>query len=147
MCWQAFELDELTAMVQGQTEFSADELLACFTLPSSSLEAERSAGFADVGARVAEDFEVMLRDGLLLDASARLKLLSWCTALTVLPFGGLRENKIQLRLYGPEPDDETLPETHTCTRELHLPNYSNPAVLYSKLLLALEHASDGFHKA
>ena len=64
----------------------------------------------------------------------------------MLPFGGLRENKIQLRLYGVEVDDKTLPETHTCTRELHLPNYSNPAVLYAKLLRALEHASDGFHK-
>jgi hypothetical protein len=57
------------------------------------------------------------------------------------------ENKIRLRLYGPEPDDETLPETHTCTRELHLPNYSSPAVLSAKLLHALEHASDGFQKA
>ena len=43
-------------------------------------------------------------------------------------------------------DDETLPETHTCTRELHLPNYSSVAVTREKLLLALAHAGDGFYK-
>ena len=50
------------------------------------------------------------------------------------------------RLYGQEADDATLPEIHTCTRELHLPNYSNARVLKTKLLLALEHATDGFQK-
>ena len=69
-----------------------------------------------------------------------------CTALTALPVGGLRENKIRLRLYGPDIDDHTLPETHTCTRELHLPNYSSAAVLREKLLLALSHGGDGFYK-
>tara|TARA_B110000046_G_C12681660_1_gene268802 strand:- start:377 stop:529 length:153 start_codon:yes stop_codon:yes gene_type:complete len=48
---------------------------------------------------------------------------------------------------GPEIDDETLPETHTCTRELHLPNYSSARVLREKLLLALDHGADGFLKA
>ena len=71
-------------MVQGQTELSADELLSCFTLPSASEEAAAAAGFDDVGARAADDFEEMLHDGDLLDAPQRLKLLSWCTALTVL---------------------------------------------------------------
>jgi len=80
------------------------------------------------------------------DEARRLQLLTWCTALTALPVGGLRENKIRLRLYGPEEDDRTLPETHTCTRELHLPNYTSAATLRSKLLLALEHATDGFQK-
>ena len=40
----------------------------------------------------------------------------------------------------------TLPETHTCTRELHLPNYSSVEVLRAKLATALEHIDDGFHK-
>ena len=43
-------------------------------------------------------------------------------------------------------DDVTLPETHTCTRELHLPNYSCAAIMREKLLQALDHAADGFQK-
>ena len=70
-----------------------------------------------------------------------------CTALAALPVGGLGEHKITLRLYGYETDDASLPETHTCTRELHLPNYSSAEVLKAKLLLALEHIEDGFLKA
>ena len=62
-----------------------------------------------------------------------------------LPTGGLRD-KIRLKLYGPEPDNNTLPETHTCTRELHLPNYSSAQVLRAKLGVALEHVDDGFLK-
>ena len=114
----AFELDELTSMLQGQMRLSADELLACFAFPSSSEEEARDAGFDDIGSRAAADFEELLRDGSYLDDAARLTLLNWCTALTVLPFGGLRDHKIRLRLYGQEADDSTLPETHTCTREV-----------------------------
>lgn len=142
----AFELGELLSFAQGQADLNADELLSCFALPSSSQEEAIAAGFDEAGARVADDFEELLRDGLLLDGAQRIALLRWCTSLTVLPLGGLREHKIRLRLYGPEPDDCSLPETHTCTRELHLPNYSGPSVLCTKLLLALEHADDGFHK-
>jgi hypothetical protein len=114
----AFEIPELLAMLQGQNHLTADELLSCFQLPSSSEEEAMRAGFDAVGSRVASDFEALLRDGDVLGASARLKLLRWCTALTVLTFGGLRDNKIRLRLYGVEVDNETLPETHTCTREV-----------------------------
>ena len=44
-------------------------------------------------------------------------------ALASLPVGGLRDYKIRLRIYGPEPDDETLPETHTCTREVRVARF------------------------
>ena len=71
----------------------------------------------------------------------------WCTALDAVPVGGLKDDKVKLRLFGAEPDDATLPETHTCTREIHLPNYSSKAVLREKLLLALAHETDGFGKA
>lgn len=91
-------------------------------------------------------FEALLRDEAAFGEKQRLALFRWCTALIALPAGGLRETKISLRLYGPEVDDSTLPETHTCTRELHLPNYSCTAVLQAKLLLALQHTADGFHK-
>ena len=73
-------------------------------------------------------------------------MIRWCTGLGVLPADGLRDHTIKLRLYGPEVDDASLPETHTCTRELHLPNYSTAAVLRAKLSVALDHIHDGFHK-
>lgn len=121
----AFDLDELTSILQGQVRLSAEELLACFALPSSSEEEAREAGFDDVGSRAAADFEELLRDGSYLSDQDRLTLLNWCTALTVLPFGGLRDHKIRLRLYGQEVDDATLPETHTCTREVRDSQLSN----------------------
>jgi hypothetical protein len=86
----AFELGELGAMLQGQAQLSAHELLACFALPSASESEARDAGFDDVGSRTADDFEALLRDGTLLSDDGRLALLHWCTALMVLPFGGLR---------------------------------------------------------
>lgn len=73
----------------------------------------------------------------------RLQLLQWTTALSALPLGGLRGNPIKLRLY-PVVGDGVLPETHTCTHELHLPAYSTKSLLRSKLLLALAHRNDGF---
>lgn len=143
----SFDLPELTSMLQGQGHLTAEELLACFAMPSASEDEAAAAGFDGVGSRVADDFETLLKDPDIMDASRRIALFRWCTALTVLPFGGLRDHKIRLRLYGSEPDDATLPEIHTCTRELHLPNYSGVRVLTVKLLLALEHATDGFQKA
>ena len=92
-------------------------------------------------------FEAVLRDELNFSEAQRLLLLKWCTALSSLPVGGVpSEYKIRLRLYGAEPDVSTLPETHTCTRELHLPNYPSVEVTREKLLRALEHADDGFYK-
>ena len=125
---------------------SAAELLDCFVLPSTSEAEALAAGFSVVESSVPNYFEALLRDDSCLDEARRLQLLTWCTALTALPVGGLRENKIRLRLYGPDEDDVTLPETHTCTRELHLPNYSSADTLGKKLLLALDHAADGFQK-
>mmetsp|Transcript_66378 Transcript_66378/g.110341 ORF Transcript_66378/g.110341 Transcript_66378/m.110341 type:complete len:96 (-) Transcript_66378:9-296(-) len=90
-------------------------------------------------------FEMLLTDDELFDETMRLRLLQWCTALSALPVGGLRENKIRLRLYEGA-DDSTLPETHTCTHELHLPDYSSFELLRDKLLLALSHINDGFWK-
>ena len=90
-------------------------------------------------------FEALLMDEELFCEGRRLQLFQWCTALGALPFGGLRDNKINLRLYEGS-DDATLPETHTCTHELHLPGYSSPEQLRDRLLLALSHIDDGFWK-
>ena len=56
--------------------------------------------------------------------------------------GGLQE-PIKLRLF-PDADEHTLPEAHTCTHELHIPDYSSREVLQQKLLMALDHRDDGF---
>ena len=158
----AIGLDGLRNALQGRRSLSADELLDCFELPSTSEYEAAAAGFAAANSPVDSYFEAVIRGtympgGSPLSASGssdafgafgeaeRLALLQWCTALGALPAGGL-DDKIRLRLYGPELDDETLPETHTCTRELHLPNYSSPAVLRDKILLALAHGADGFYK-
>ena len=137
---------ELGLVLQGKQSLSVADLLDCFVLPHTSLEEEEAAGFAAVGSHVPESFERLLRDEAFFGETERLALLRWCTALCALPIGGLSESKIKLRLYGPEVDDSTLPETHTCTREVHLPNYSSATVLREKLLLALQHVDDGFQK-
>ena len=144
----AVGLEGLRGALQGRRSLSAEELLDCFELPRASEPEAHAAGFAAVGSPVDGYFEAVIRgEGGLgeFGEAERLALLQWCTALGALPAGGL-EDKIRLRLYGPEPDDETLPETHTCTRELHLPNYSCPSVLREKLLLALSHGATGFYK-
>jgi len=136
----------LALVLQGSQTLSASELLGCFVLPRESAEEEAAAGFLDAGSEVPLYFESLLLDETTFGENERLALLQWCTALSALPIGGLREGKIALRLYGPEVDDSTLPETHTCTRELHLPNYPSAAILGEKLTLALQHIGDGFHK-
>ena len=144
----AFSLEALSGMLQGKERLSVDELLACFELPRSSGAREAAqAGFEAHASQADAHFESVLRDEARFDEGLRLRLLKWCTALGALPVGGLpAEHRIRLRLYGPEVDTHTLPETHTCTRELHLPNYPNVQVTREKILMALAHADDGFLK-
>ena len=94
---------------------------------------------------------VVLNSELITDETAfgeaeRWQFLEWCTALTALPCGGLGDRKIHLCYYVGA-SDETLPEVHTCTRELHLPAYTSRQAMHRALCLALEHRLDGFHKA
>jgi hypothetical protein len=110
--------DELALVLQGKQTLSAQELLDCFELPHSSVDEEYDAGFAAAGSRADEYFEQVLRDEEQFGDTCRLAMLRWCTALSALPVGGLQDNKVKLRLYGVEVDDNTLPETHTCTREV-----------------------------
>ena len=140
----AFESSELVLMLQGKRSLSTLDLCGCFCLPSSwSAEEADEAGFGE--SAVPAYFEALLMDEEMFDDGRRLQIFQWCTALGALPFGGLRDNKIKLRLYEGS-DDATLPETHTCTHELHLPSYSSPEQLRDRLLLALSHIDDGFWK-
>ena len=138
--------ESLCLLLQGRQSLSTAELLECIEWPSHSYDAEMAAGFAAAGSRVPELLGMLLQDETVFDEPRRFAMLRWCTALHALPVGGLREDRIKIRLFGAESDNSTLPETHTCTRELHLPNYTRLGVLREKLLLALEHADDGFGK-
>lgn len=128
--------DELVLMLQGKSSISVRELLDAIEWP----DPEDEDGFGDSLA------PFFLRE-LLLDEAAfgeahRLALLQWCTALSAMPPGGLTD-RIKLRPYR-DVDLQTLPETHTCSRELHLPSYESLVQLQERLLLALEHRQDGF---
>ena len=129
-------------MLQGKVSLSTDELINCFVLPSASAEAAAEAGF-DERSVVPANFEALLRDETIVDEGRRLQILQWCTALSALPPGGLRDNRIRIKLYA-DVDATALPNVHTCTYELHLPDYPTRELLRDKLFLAMEHSSDGF---
>ena len=100
-----------------------------------------AAGFPPSSA-VPALFRELIADDVVFDEARRLQLLTWATALVALPGGGLQE-PIKIRLF-PDADEHTLPEAHTCTHELHIPDYSSREVLQQKLLMALDHRDDGF---
>ena len=130
---------------------SEADLLGCFDLPSASATAAAAAGF-EPDSPVPSYFEQLLRDkepgGL--TAQRRLQLLSFCTGLGALPPGGLREDKITLRLLRAGGDEHKV-EARTCSLELLLPEYSSAARLRDMLLRTLDwHAaagSGGFYTA
>jgi len=109
----------------------------------TELSARQASGAAAREINVLRNTRV-LRDSDTLGAERRICLLQWATALGALPAAGLAaDRKIRLKLYEGV-GDETLPEVHTCSRELHLPPYASAQQLREKLLLALDHLADGF---
>jgi len=139
---------ELLRMLRGNTELSCEQLLQCFTWPDvgASATVEAQAGFAAVDSEVPRYLREIILDQSTatgLSSLARLHLLEWCTALTALPCGGLKD-PIILKLYEGA-DENDLPNVHTCTHEVHLPPYASRAQLRAKLLLAVEHRHDGFN--
>lgn len=136
---------ELLLLMRGKTEMSSEDLLDCFEWPPPDSMGAAQAGFASIGSEVPRFFREVLSDAsdeTELCAEQRLALLEWCTALTALPCGGLKE-KIKLRLWE-EGEDNDLPSVHTCTHEVHLPAYRSRETLRAKLLMAVEHRHDGF---
>ena len=132
---------ELLHMMRGKTEVSSADLLCCFLWPDliSSVAVEEAAGFSAIGSEVPRYLRELIPS---LSGDQRLHLLEWCTALTALPCGGLKD-QINLKLFLGA-DEEDLPNVHTCTHELHLPAYRNREQLRTKLLQAVEHRHDGF---
>ena len=75
-------------------------------------------------------------------------MLQWATGLNALPKGGLVNQAaglIKLLPY-PHASEATLPEVHTCTRDLHLPPYSHRHVVADRLHTLLAHSDGGFNK-
>ena len=141
----ALSSEELLLLMRGKTEMSSEDLLDCFEWPPPDSARAAQAGFASIGSEVPRFFREVLLDAsdeTALCAEQRLALFEWCTALTALPCGGLKE-KIKLRLWE-EGEDNDLPSVHTCTHEVHLPAYRSRETLRAKLLMAVEHRHDGF---
>ncbi|XP_068089276.1 probable E3 ubiquitin-protein ligase HERC6 isoform X2 [Hyperolius riggenbachi] len=61
-----------------------------------------------------------------------------------IPVFGLESTCMKISSFG-VPKEDYLPEAHTCTQQLLLPEYSSLSLLRKKLLLAIEN-NKGFHK-
>ena len=125
-------------MLRGKVEIGPKELLACFAMPPLLQLAHDPGGVVSHAPRF---LRTVVEERL--NASERLDLLEWATALRALPANGL-QTRIQLRPYHGATDVD-LPMVHTCTHEVHLPPYSSCDVLEEKLRRAVAHRNDGFH--
>lgn len=80
----------------------------------------------------------------MLDEQQRWKLLRWATSRSTLPANGLGQ-KVTLIHKDTEgaPPDRWLPEAHTCSLEIALPDYSSRSALSEQLSRALEEMDAG----
>ena len=117
-------------MLRGNMDLSSEDLLGCIDWPAASTD------FGNL-------LPGYLRE-VILDASAdqRLHFLEWCTGMSALPCGGLKQ-QIRLRVWEDGADDD-LPVVHTCTFEVHLPLYSTREQLRTKLVRAIDDRHAGF---
>ena len=113
----------------GKDSLSAEDLLSCFD-------------FAPCGDNAAgESVAGYLRElvGSVLDEQQRRQLLRWATSRSTLPVNGLPKKITLIRQdTSGTPPDERLPEAHTCSLEVALPDYSSSAVLSKRLDCALK---------
>ena len=120
--------------VCGKDSLSAEDLLSCFD-------------FAPCGDGAAGDLVAgYLREvvGSVLDEQQRRQLLRWATSRSTLPVNGLPKKITLIRQdTSGTPPDERLPEAHTCSLEVALPDYSSSAVLSEQLKRALEDMDAG----
>lgn len=126
-------------MLRGKLTISAEELLNSMDLTDDASK------FKAVGSNAPALLRQVLESpdpSTGLNVDQRLELLTWTTALGAMPCSGL-EPRITLRLVDGV-DADSLPMTHTCSRELHMPPYTDAAVLRAKLLYALAYKGDGF---
>lgn len=70
----------------------------------------------------------------------KLKMLFYVTGSQVIPFGGIEKSKIKIFR---TTNLEMLPEAHTCTKSLILPDYKNYKILKKSLDICIEYC-EGF---
>ena len=78
-----------------------------------------------------------------LDNAARSRFLAYVTASPRIPAGGveLRISKLACTSAG-QPGARKLPEAHTCSKSLDLPEYATAEILASKLDVVLSYGED-----
>ena len=123
--------DQLMLMVRGKDKLSAADLLDCFGFDGAE------------SPTVAAYLRDVITTGL--TEEQRWLLLRWCTARSALPANGLAKRVTLLRKVTPSDatPDQWLPEAHTCTGEVELPEYSCREALQRQLLRALEEMVGG----
>ena len=112
----------------GKDSLSAEDLLSCFDFAPCS---DGAAGDLVAG---------YLREvvGSVLDEQQRRQLLRWATSRSTLPVNGLGQKVTLIRKETDgAPPDQWLPEAHTCSFEVALPDYSSRAALQRQLRRAL----------
>ena len=136
----AISCRQLLLLVRGRVLLAPADLLGCI-----DWEASRDAFPAD--SHVVEWMHELVAAGGLAPAPGAscagrlLQLLRWCTGKNALPVDGLR-TKVVFRCDALCADDH-LPEAHTCSHEVELPDYTSLATLRGKLLRALDEMEAG----
>ena len=132
----ALPLHLYSLQVRGRDSLSAEDLLECFDF---ALGRDGAAGAVVTG---------FLREVVLvgsgLDEQQRWKLLRWATSRSTLPVNGLGQKVTLIRKdTDGVPPDQWLPEAHTCSFQVALPDYSSSAALSEQLKRALEEMAAG----
>ena len=121
--------------MRGRDSLSAEDLLDCFDF---ALGGDSAAAGAEVTGFLREVV------GFVLDEQQRWKLLRWATSRSTLPVNGLGQKVTLIRKdTDGAPPDQWLPEAHTCSLEVALPDYSSSAALSEQLKRALEEMAAG----
>ena len=130
----ALPLHLYPSQVRGRDALSAEDLLDCFDF---------APGRSGAAGAIVSGF---LREVVasVLDEQQRWKLLRWATSRSTLPANGLGQ-KVTLIHKDTEgaPPDRWLPEAHTCSLEIALPDYSSSTALSEQLSRALEEMDAG----
>ena len=80
----------------------------------------------------------------MLNEQQRRQLLRWATSRSTLPVNGLTQKVTLIRRdTNGTPPDEWLPEAHTCSFQVALPDYTSRAALSEQLKRALEDMDAG----
>ncbi|XRB21254.1 HECT domain-containing protein [Pseudoscourfieldia marina] len=134
---------ELEALVNGTTRLDFGELKA---------NAKYEAGYSESTPVVRWLWEILegtTKSGengeYTFPIEARRKFLKFVTGCDRSPVGGLRSMRppITVQRDGGAQNNK-LPTSHTCFNYLLLPDYESKAILYERLVTAIENASEGF---